>query len=139
MVFTPNESIKTNKAKIIWLCLFFACFLNQNSLVLIHQEMAAINAEAGIVKIHAHTMLLAMPQFTEEKRRVDPTPTIAPVMVCVVDTGMPKAVAVNKVIAPPVSAQKPPTGLSFVSFCPMVLTMRQPPNNVPNAIAAKQL
>ena len=39
---------------------------------------------------------------------------MAPVMVCVVDTGMPSAVARNSVSAPPVSAQKPPTGLSLV-------------------------
>ena len=38
-------------------------------------------------------------------------------------------------IAPPVSAQKPPTGFSLVIFMPMVLTMRQPPNSVPRAIA----
>ena len=59
---------------------------------------------------------------------------IAPVMVCVVDTGMPSPVATNSMIAPPVSAQQPPTGFSFVIFCPMVLTMRQPPNAVPSAI-----
>jgi hypothetical protein len=60
---------------------------------------------------------------------------MAPVMVCVVDTGMPSAVARNSVIAPPVSAQKPPTGFSLVIFWPMVLTMRQPPNIVPRPIA----
>ena len=49
-------------------------------------------------------------------RWVEPTPTMAPVMVWVVDTGMPNVVARNKVIAPPVSAQKPPTGLSLVIF-----------------------
>ena len=59
---------------------------------------------------------------------------IAPVMVCVVDTGMPRPVATNSMIAPPVSAQQPPTGFSFVIFCPMVLTMRQPPNAVPSPI-----
>ena len=32
------------------------------------------------------------------------------------------------------SAQKPPTGFSFVIFWPMVLTMRQPPNSVPSAM-----
>ena len=69
---------------------------------------------------------------------VEPAPMMAPVMVCVVDTGMPIAVAVNRVIAPPVSAAKPLTGLSLQSFCPMVLTIRQPPNSVPNAIAPKQ-
>jgi hypothetical protein len=56
-------------------------------------------------------------------------------MVCVVETGTPSAVARNSVIAPPVSALNPPTGLSLVIFCPMVLTMRQPPNVAPRPIA----
>ena len=42
--------------------------------------------------------------------RVAPTPMIAPVMVWVVDTGMPKKVAMNRVAAPAVSAQEPPMG-----------------------------
>ena len=57
------------------------------------------------------------------------------ITVVVVDTGTPSAVARNSVIAPPVSAQKPPTGFSLVIFWPMVLTMRQPPNMVPRPIA----
>ena len=69
-----------------------------------------------MVKIHAHTILPATPQRTALMRWVEPTPTIAPVMVCVVDTGTPSTVAVNSVIAPPVSAQNPPTGLSLVIF-----------------------
>ena len=40
---------------------------------------------------------------------------------------------------PPVSAQKPPTGRSFVIFWPIVFTMRQPPNIVPMPMARKQL
>ena len=80
-------------------------------------------------------MLPATPQRTAEARRAEPTPTIAPVIVCVVDTGMPSAVARNSVIAPPVSAQKPPTGFSLVILWPIVLTMRQPPNIVPRPIA----
>jgi hypothetical protein len=40
------------------------------------------------------------------------------------------------VIAPEVSAQKPPMGWSFVIFVPIVFTMRQPPNIVPSAMAA---
>ena len=71
---------------------------------------------AGIVKIQAQMMFPATPQRTALALCVEPTPTIAPVIVWVVDTGTPKAVAANKVIAPPVSAQKPPTGLSLVSF-----------------------
>ena len=38
------------------------------------------------------------------------------VIVCVVDTGIPSQDAVHNVIAPPDSAQKPPTGLSLVIF-----------------------
>jgi hypothetical protein len=44
-----------------------------------------------MVKIQAQTMLPATPQRTAEALRVAPTPTMAPVMVCVVDTGMPSA------------------------------------------------
>jgi hypothetical protein len=40
------------------------------------------------------------------------------------------------VIAPAVSAQNPPTGFRWVRPMPIVLTMRQPPIAVPNAIAA---
>ncbi len=38
-------------------------------------------------------------------------------------------------MAPAVSAQKPPTGLSLVIFEPMVWTMRHPPKQVPSEIA----
>src|SRR5471032_2528716 len=100
-----------------------------------HHASAATNAEAGIVNTQAHTILPATPQRTADIFCAEPTPTIAPVMVCVVETGTPKCEAISKVSAPPVSAQKPPTGLSLVIFWPMVLTMRQPPNSVPNEIA----
>ena len=43
---------------------------------------------------------------------------------------------VNRVMAPPVSAQNPPTGFSRVILMPMVRTMRQPPKAVPTAMAA---
>ena len=43
--------------------------------------------------------------------------------------------ATARVIAPEVSAQKPPMGWSLVILLPMVLTMRQPPNIVPRPIA----
>ena len=61
---------------------------------------------------------------------------MAPVMVWVVDTGTPRKVAMNRVAAPPVSAQKPCIGVSFVIRRPMVRTIRQPPIRVPNAIDA---
>jgi hypothetical protein len=55
-----------------------------------HQASAAMPADAGMVTIHAITMLPATPQRTAEVPRVVPTPMMAPVMVWVVDTGMPK-------------------------------------------------
>ena len=57
-------------------------------------------ADAGIVRTHAQTICRATPQRTADSRRVAPTPMIAPVIVCVVLTGMPKLLAVNSVIAP---------------------------------------
>ena len=63
---------------------------------------------------------------------------IEPVIVCVVDTGMPSQVAANSVAEPPASAQKPCIGVSRVMFEPMVFTMRQPPISVPSAIAIWQ-
>src|ERR1043166_10150123 len=95
-----------------------------------------MNAEQGIVSTHAQTMRSATPQRTAESFCTEPTPMIEPVMVCVVDTGMPSEVARNSVAAPLADAQNPPTGRSLVIFMPMVLTMRQPPNSVPSPIAS---
>src|SRR6266700_5593831 len=100
------------------------------------KDIAAIKAAPGIVRTQAQTMRRATPHLTAESLRVEPTPTIAPVIVCVVDTGIPASVAPNRAIAPAVSAQNPPTGLSFVIFEPIVCTIRQPPERVPSAIAA---
>ena len=47
-------------------------------------------ADAGMVMIHAITMLPATAQRTADEPCVVPTPMMAPVMVCVVETGMPK-------------------------------------------------
>ncbi len=80
-----------------------------------------------MVKIHAHRMRAATPQRTAEIRFVVPTPTMAPVMVCVVLTGIPASTVPNGVIAPAVSAQKPPTGFSLVIREPIVRTILQPP------------
>src|SRR5512133_3760386 len=77
----------------------------------------------------------ATPQRTARVPRVEPTPTIAPVMVWVVETGIPQWASARIVTPPPVSAQKPPMGASFVRLCPIVFTIRQPPNIVPMPIA----
>src|SRR5579862_8233133 len=81
-------------------------------------------------------MRLAIPQRTADDRWTAPTPTMAPVIVCVVLTGIPARAVAKSVIAPADSAQNPPTGLSLVIFWPMVLTMRHPPRYVPAAMAA---
>ena len=59
----------------------------------------------------AVTMLLATFQRTADTLRAAPTPMIDPVIVCVVETGMPSQVAAKSVIAPPVSAQHPCIGV----------------------------
>ena len=76
-----------------------------------------------MVTTQANRMPVVTFQRTAETRRAAPTPMIAPVMVCVVETGIPSQVAANSVIAPPVSAQKPCTGVSRVIRIPMVRTM----------------
>ena len=85
---------------------------------------------------HAHTIWRATPHRTADTRRVEPTPTIAPVIAWVVLTGTPKCVAVRSAIAAPVSAANPLTGCSLVIFDPIVWMMRHPPASVPSAIAA---
>src|SRR5207245_11305866 len=87
----------------------------------------------------AQTICAATPQRTAERRCAAPTPEIAPVMVCVVLTGMPKCEATNRVIAPLVSAQKPPNGGSLVTRGPRGRTSRQPPGRVPRASAGRAL
>jgi hypothetical protein len=73
--------------------------------------------------------------LTTEKRLVAPTPKIAPVIVCVVETGIPAQVTAKRVIAPAVSAQNPPNGLLFGNLFLIVLTNRQPLKRVPKQIA----
>src|ERR1044072_1997722 len=102
----------------------------------IQKETAATSPAAGMVRIQAQTMRPATPHFTADKRRVAPTPTIEPVIVCVVETGVPVSVTSANVKAAAVAAQNPPTGFNFVMRLPIVCTMRHPPDRVPKAIAA---
>src|SRR3954471_23922322 len=89
----------------------------------------------GMVSTHAHITRLATPHRTALSRWVVPTPTMAPLIVWVVDTGTPPNVASPSEIAADVSDAIPPTGCSFVIFEPIVCTIRQPPNSVPRPIA----
>src|SRR6185295_16045656 len=68
------------------------------------QQIAETIAAAGMVSTHAHTMRPATPHFTAVSRWValTPEPTIEPVIVWVVDTGMPAALAPNSASAPAV-------------------------------------
>ena len=86
----------------------------------VRNASAAISAAAGIVNTHAQTIRPAIPHRTADMRCVAPTPMIAPVIVCVVLTGIPNFEARRMLNAPPVSAQKPLTGFSFVTRDPMV-------------------
>ncbi len=88
-----------------------------------------------MVRIQAHTTRPATPQRTADSRWIEPTPTIDPVMVWVVDTGMPWAETKNRVAAAADSAATPPDGWSFVIRVPSVWTTRQPPDSVPRAMA----
>src|SRR3982750_1296998 len=63
-----------------------------------------------MVMNQAMMMLPATPQRTAEARRAAPTPMMQPVIVCVVETGMPSQVAPNSMIEPPASAQTPSRG-----------------------------
>lgn len=73
-------------------------------------------AETGMVRIHAQKIFVVTPHFTAETPFLAPAPIIAPVIVCVVLTGIPKCVAPNSVRAPAVSAQNPSKGFSLVIF-----------------------
>ena len=60
-----------------------------------------------MVMTQAVTTLRATPQRTAEARRATPAPITAPVMVWVVETGMPNQLAPNSSTEPPVEAREP--------------------------------
>src|SRR5262245_24067563 len=101
---------------------------------MIPQTRAATHPAEGMVSIQAHTIFFATPQRTAENPFNEPTPIMAPVTVCVVETGIPREVARASVMALAVSEQKPLTGRNLVMRIPMVFTILQPPKIVPNAI-----
>ena len=80
-------------------------------------------------------MFIVNPHLTADRRFVRPTPIIDPVIVCVVETGIPKYWVKNNVKAPAVSALTPSSGVILVILEPIVFTIFQPPDMVPNAIA----
>ncbi len=96
---------------------------------------AASKPLTGMVKIQAHKRFTVTPQRTADKRLVAPAPIILPVMVCVVETGIPACPVKNKVKAPAVSAATPSNGVTLVIFVPIVFTIFHPPLIVPIPIA----
>ena len=101
----------------------------------IENMIIAIIALTGMVRIQAHRRLTVTPHRTALSLLVAPTPMIAPVIVCVVLTGMPSLSVIKSVIAPAVSAPTPSNGVTLVILVPMVFTIFQPPLIVPNPIA----
>ena len=101
--------------------------------------MPASKALTGIVSNQATSRLWVTPQRTAERRLVAPTPMIAPVIVCVVDTGILSISVIYSVIAPAVSATTPSNGVTLVILEPIVFTIRQPPLIVPIEITVKQV
>lgn len=105
-------------------------------IIMVPYNIAVIIPEAGMVNIHAHTIRPATDQRTARIRRTEPTPMIAPVMVCVFDTDKPRLDDKKSVNAPAVSAANPPRGCSLVILLPTMLIMRQPPESVLKMMAA---
>ena len=68
----------------------------------------------GRVKTHASTIFSPSPHRTLAMPRVAPSPRMLPVMVWVVEVGIPKLAAMVSTNAALVSAAKPSGGPSFV-------------------------
>src|SRR5208283_1946029 len=92
----------------------------------------------GMVNTQAIKILPAMPQRTAETRLEAPTPMMAEEMTWVVETGARRIVAVKITMLPADSAAKPLIGFNLMILCPMVFIIRQPPADVPSAMAAAQ-
>ena len=91
--------------------------------------------DTGMVNIQAHKRLIVTPHLTAVSLRGNPVPIIAPVMVCVVLTGIPKASVAKRSVAPAESAAIASKEVSLVILVPMVFTIFQPPEIVPALMA----
>src|SRR4051794_18010817 len=90
---------------------------------------------AGIVSAHAIAMLPATPHRTADTRLAAPPPITAPEMTWVVDRGKPACEAARMTAAPEPWATKPWAASILMIRVPIVRMMRQPPDQVPAAIA----
>ena len=89
-----------------------------------------------MVMTQATATFFATPQRTEDARRAAPAPITQPVIVCVVDTGIPSQEAPKRMTDPPAEALNPWCCDSFVMRVPIVSMIRQPPDKVPRPMAA---
>src|SRR5262249_29448833 len=90
---------------------------------------------AGMVSTHATTMLRTTFQWTTPPARPRPAPMTPPDTTCVVESEKPKYEDARIVVDDAVSAEKPCGERISVTRVPSVLITRQPPENVPSAIA----
>src|SRR6185312_13743234 len=91
-----------------------------------------------MVRTQAQAIRAVTPQRTAETRWLEPTPMIAPLITCVVETGRPRCEAARIVAAAEVSAANPWIGFRSMIFVPIVLIIRTPPDIVPAPIATAQ-
>ena len=77
----------------------------------------------------------ATPQRTAESCLAAPEPMIEPEITWVVDRGYPALEAARMTVAPTACAAKPCATSILMIRVPSVLMIRQPPTNVPSAIA----
>ena len=88
-----------------------------------------------MVMTHAVITFPATPHRTELARRATPAPMIEPVIVCVVETGMPSVEAVNTTIDQAIEALNPWCCDSLVMRLYMVSMIFHPPIIVPSPMA----
>ena len=88
--------------------------------------------QPGNVNTQVSIMSLTTPKLMADRRLTAPTPMMALVLVCVVDTGMPSTVISSRHSALDRSAEKPWNFSSLTMSCPTDLMMRSPPTDVPS-------
>ena len=93
--------------------------------------------QQGNVRTQARTMFLAMDQFTDLRLLEAPTPIMADVEQCEVETGMPVMLETNRVMTVLIEAATPWCFFSFTISMATDLMMRLPPRNVPREIASE--
>lgn len=91
------------------------------ALVKANTKPAEIPPAIGKVKIHPNSDHKTILQLIDRASKfINPTPTVAPVITCVVETGIPANDAVTTVSAAPSSMQNPRDGEWYVILFPKI-------------------